>query len=143
MLGNCAQLLATIDTLNERIGDFADLVGLVLVLVTLFTQQRNSRIASLEEGVSEKREWNTEVALNVVLFLVTLGLFVVGLPIVFECVRSFHPRSDAGPLRGAFVIVWALLVALMIWQISLVCAAWGKRKKWIDEHRTTSTGNEG
>jgi uncharacterized membrane protein len=136
-------LVVSVDTLNKRIGDSAALVGLVLVLVTLFTQQRSGKIESLEDQNSEERQWTTEVGLDAVLSLVTLGLFAVGMPIADECVESFHPLSDAGPLRGAFVIVWALLVAVMTWQISLVCAAWGKRKKWIDEHRTTPTANEG
>lgn len=143
MVGHCALLLVTVETLNERIGDFADLVGLVLVLVTLFTQQRSGRIASLEEAVSKKREWDVEVALNAVLFLVTLGLFVVGLPIVFECVESFHPFSDTGPLRGAFVLVWTLLIALMIWQISLLCASWGARDTWVKQHSTSPAPKNG
>lgn len=135
---HCALSLATDESLNERIGDFADLVGLVLVLVTLFTQQRSAKLSELQQGaiVSKRRIWTTEVYLDAVLLLVTIGLFAAGLPIVIECLTSLHPLRDTGPLRVAFTIVWALLIALIVWQASLALAARAGRGKWDEEVRS-------
>jgi hypothetical protein len=129
----------TAESLNERIGDFAALVGVVLVLVTLFTQQRSSRLGDLSgRVVLERRDWTTELYLDTALLLVTVGLFLAGLPIVVEAAKSFHPLRETGPLRGAFALVWALLIALIVWQASLVVRALDGRKKWDEDNPSGS-----
>jgi hypothetical protein len=129
---HCTLSPATAESLNERIGDFAGLVGLVLVLVTLFTQQRSAKLTELQSGpvVTARKIWTTELWQSRVLLLVTVALFAVGLPIVVECVGSLDPLNDEGPLRAAFTIVWALLVALIFWQGSIAKAACAERKEW-------------
>jgi hypothetical protein len=53
--GHDLHVFATTETLNERIAGFAALVGLVLVLVTLFTSQRSGHIEELREGTRSLR----------------------------------------------------------------------------------------
>ncbi len=127
---HCVQQLAAPDALNDRIRGFAALVGLVLVLVTLFTSQRNSHIQELRGGTPQKRDWTTEIWLNSVLAVFTVGLFLAGLPLFIDSAEDLHPLRNAGPLRGAFVLVWLLLIALIVWQCSLAVAALCGRRKW-------------
>ncbi len=124
---------ATVQTLNGRVGDFAALVGLVLVLVTLFTSQRDSRLKELSAAAPTNRELTTEVWLNRVLAVFTALLFLAGLPLVLDCIKSLHPLSDSGPLRVAFTMVWLLLIALIGWQCSLAHAACSERKRWKEK----------
>lgn len=130
---------AALETLNERIGDFAALVALVLVLVTLFTSQRSSHIEQMRHGTPQKGDWTTEIWLNAILAIFTLGLFLTGLPLVIESAEEI--RRD-GPLHGAFVLVWLLLIVLVVWQVSLAVAGRDGRKTWEAEHGATNRGGE-
>jgi len=103
--------------LDSRITDFASLVGLVLVLLTLFTGQRASTLRELTHSADAKRaDGVQELILDVVLVIVTLLLFLAGLPIAIDAVGHLHPLAFSGPLRGAFVITWVLLPGLFLWQ---------------------------
>lgn len=129
--GHDLHVFATTDTLNERIAGFAALVGLVLVLVTLFTSQRSSHIAELRKGTPAKRDWTTEIWLSAVVAIFTFGVFLTGLPLLVDSIRHLDLTGDSGPLRGAFILVWLLLIVLIVWQISLGCAARDERKAWV------------
>jgi hypothetical protein len=108
-------------TLDHRITDFATLVGLVLVLLTLFTGQRAGALRGLEtSGQARKRDGVQELALDTVVLAFTVLLFLAGLPIAVEAVRMLHPLAYSGPLRGAFAITWLLLPGLVAWQAILV-----------------------
>jgi hypothetical protein len=123
------------ESLNERIGDFGGLVGIVLVLATLFTQQRNEKRRQLIAGRPTEGDWAVEIFLNVVLAVATIGLFAAGLPLVIDGVKGLDPLADTGPLRGAFAIVWVLLIALIAWQIVLAVGACKKRKSLRETNR--------
>jgi hypothetical protein len=56
--------------------------------------------------------------------------------LLIDSVEHLDLTGDSGPLRGAFILVWLLLIALIVWQISLCCAARGERKKWVRERET-------
>jgi hypothetical protein len=111
--------------LDGRITDFASLVGLVLVLLTLFTSQRATAIRELPaSATAHKIDGVQEVVIDAVLVIFTCLLFVVGLPISVDAVKHLHPLAFSGPLRGAFVITWILLPGLAFWQTVLVIRAW-------------------
>jgi hypothetical protein len=103
--------------LDSRITDFATLVALVLVLLTLFTGQRAAAVLALREGArTKRRDAITELSLDLVLLAATALLFLIGLPIAVDATESLHPLAHSGPLRGAFVVTWLLLVGLVVWQ---------------------------
>jgi hypothetical protein len=111
-------------SLDQRITEYATLIALVLVLLTLFTSQRASRLEAITndpdktEDQAKKEKW-----LDGVIIVVTALLFATGLPLLIESIEHFHPRADSGPLRGGFSITWLLLIALIIWQVQLWRAA--------------------
>lgn len=123
-----ATAAAPAETLNERIGDFGGLVGIVLVLATLFTQQRSEKRRELIVNSPTEGDWVVEIFLNVVLAVATICLFAAGLPLVIDSVKGLDPVADTGPLRGAFAIVWVLLIALIAWQVVLAVGACKERK---------------
>ena len=117
-------LVASADVAS-RIKDFAGLVGLVLVLITLFTNQRATTLRSLG-AKSKKADATQEACLLAVLMVVTTLLFLVGLPVLIQAVNDWHPRAFAGPVRAAFGLSWVLLVGLIGWQGSLIYRALAK-----------------
>jgi len=122
---------AASEDLNQRIGDFAGLVGLVLVLITLFTSQRQEALRQLTASPQTSREpFTRELLLDGLLALTTVLLFLSGLPLFVDSASPFHPRSHDGPLRIAFLIVWALLPFLVIWQARLAWGARAARQDW-------------
>jgi hypothetical protein len=131
---------ATASDLNQRIADFAGLVGLVLVLITLFTSQRQQvldRITATAQKTSQP--FTRELLLDLLLGATTTLLFLSGLPLCVDAASPFHPLSHDGPLRVAFLIVWALLPFLVVWQVSLACTACGERSAWKKRHPKKST----
>jgi sterol desaturase/sphingolipid hydroxylase (fatty acid hydroxylase superfamily) len=112
--------MTVVATLDGRITDYATLVALVLVLLTLFTSQRANTLTALERDteVTQKQSFQ-EMVLDGVLGLVTLVLFATGLPLLWDAVTSYHPTGHSGPLRGGFTITWLLLIALVVWQVLL------------------------
>lgn len=110
--------------IGERIRSFASLVGLVLVLITLFTNQRAATLRELGTGSAGKKQDATqEMYLLASLLVVTLLLFLVGLPVVSGSVDGWHPRAFLGPLRAAFFLSWLLLLGLVGWQGLLLSRA--------------------
>lgn len=103
--------------IGDRISDFAGLVGLVLVLITLFTSQRAAMLSELESSsTGKKHDATQEMCLLGLLLVITLLLFVAGLPVLAGAICGWHPRAFLGPLRAAFVLSWLLLVGLVGWQ---------------------------
>jgi hypothetical protein len=114
-------------TLGDRITDFATLVALVLVLLTLFTSQRATKLGVLNRPDTKLAEAWQEVFLDTSIAIVTMILFATGLPLAFEAVEKLHPLSDSGPLQGAFAITWLMLIGLLAWQVALAVGAWKLR----------------
>lgn len=103
-----------------RVNDFGALVGLVLVFITLFTNQRDATLRGLPANPkATKADATSETWLLLALAAVTLLLFLAGLPVVVEAATGWTPRAFAGPLRAALVLSWVLLLGLLAWQIAL------------------------
>lgn len=106
--------------LNERIGELAGLVGLLLALVTLLTANRAAVLRELRESPDPRRAAvRREMLFALGLAAVTALVFLAGLPLLVDAVRELHPLSDAGPVRSAFVLAWLLLLPLIGWQLTL------------------------
>jgi hypothetical protein len=111
-------------TLNEEIGDFGGLVGLLLALATLLTANRASALAELKKATditssAKAREIVLDASLGIVTALVWLG----GLPLAIRAGRHLHPLAHGGPLQSVFVLAWVLLLGLVGWQASLTVNA--------------------
>jgi hypothetical protein len=124
------QLLPAPQTLDDRLVAFAMLVGLVLVLLTLFTSQRNGYLQELRGGTPRRSDWTSEIWLNGVVAIFTVGLFVAGLPLFIDSAEHIDVLRSDGSLKLAFLLVWLLLIGLVVWQGSLALAAHRERRKW-------------
>lgn len=111
-------------SLDTRITDFATLVALVFVLITLFTGQRAAAVVALRQGpATERGDVLTEIWVDLVLIFATALLFLIGLPIVLDAIEHLHPLRYSGPLRGGFIVTWLLLLGLVFWQWRVFHAA--------------------
>jgi uncharacterized membrane protein len=117
-------------SVNDEIGDLASLVGLLLALVTLLTANRSAALDRLRKSPHPTRtEAAWEFALDAGLAVVTALVFLAGLPLWLRTIDSFHPLQDGGAVRSVFVIAWALVVPLVVWQANLARSAWTLRRK--------------
>jgi hypothetical protein len=107
--------------LADEIGDFGGLVGLLLALATLLTANRASALDGLKKAprFDSSDKWR-EALLDAALAIITALVFLSGLPLAVRAARNLHPLAHGGPLRGVFVLSWALLIGLVAWQLSLV-----------------------
>jgi len=111
-------------TLNERIGDFGGLVGLVLALLTLLTANRAASLAELRKAARiDSPAALREMWFDALLAVVTCLLLLAGLPLWIDAVRDLHPLRAEGPLRSVFVLTWVLLLPLIGWQVMLARSA--------------------
>jgi drug/metabolite transporter (DMT)-like permease len=118
----------------SRIQDFAGLVALVLVLITLFTSQRATTVGDLSTRPNaKKRDATQEFGLLAGLLVVTGLLFIAGLPLFHAALTHWHPRASDGPVRSAFALSWLLLVGLVAWQGWLLVRAFRVREQLPQE----------
>jgi hypothetical protein len=113
-----------IATVNERIGQASALIGLLLVLVTLFTsEQARALEAELRrEGGATGGAKRRIIAISLSLAGVTgAALFALG-PLVWDVVRAWF-EGEGDPLQMVFALVWFLLVPLIGWQLSVALGA--------------------
>jgi hypothetical protein len=110
--------------LPTEIRDFAELVGLVLVLITLFTQQRHDKLHERRLNPTNFREAATEVGLDLLVLVATCAIFIFGLHLWWLAVSGVHPfRSGASAAAAVYVVAWLLLVGLIIWQAVVLVGA--------------------
>jgi hypothetical protein len=110
-----------LEGLDDTIGSFAGLVGLILTLITLFTGARDASVRSLETGIlgaGGRAHLETERRLCWGLFVVTALLVVAGAPLWARTCAHWSWSSDHS-IRWIFAIVWPLLVPLAIWQLQI------------------------
>jgi hypothetical protein len=108
-------------TLSQEIGDFGALVGLLLTLAALLTANRASALAALNKASDVKRkDKQREIALDALLAIVTLLLWLGGLPLAIRAARHLDPLAHGGPLLSVFVLSWVLLLGLVGWQVQLM-----------------------
>jgi hypothetical protein len=114
-------MIPTAAELDDAVRSFGALVGLILTLITLFTGARDATVRGLEDApltTTSKRQLVTERWLCIGLFVVTLALLAVGLPLWVRTLAHWSWSTDHS-IRWVFVIVWPLLVPLAIWQIGI------------------------
>jgi hypothetical protein len=109
---------------TERIGQASSLVGLLLVLITLFTSEQ-ARALDAErrrEGGATRGARSRIIAISLSLGMVTAAAVVALFPIVWEVVRAWMGRRG-DPLHVVFALVWLLLIPLCGWQVSIALSA--------------------
>ncbi|SRR6266581_4038695 len=112
-------------SLNDRIGALANLVGLILALITLLTANRASQLATLQaSATAEPSSARNEFLLDLGLAAITTTVLLAGLPLWLDAVSALHPLGAGGPVRSVFSLAWVLLVPLVAWQSSLGVQAW-------------------
>jgi hypothetical protein len=105
----------------EDVKGFADLLGVVLVFVTLFTGQRESALRTLRwSSEATRSDVAREATVTAVLLVLTLTTMVAGGKLFFETVGDLHPLANSGAIRALFAIIWVLLIGLVIWQIVIL-----------------------
>ena len=112
-------------SLQQEVGDFGALVGLLLALATLLTANRSTALNDLKRApdVTSEARWR-EIVLDAGLAVVTTLVWLGGLPLASRAARSIHPLAEGGPLLSVFVLSWVLLLGLIAWQVSLTARAY-------------------
>lgn len=108
-------------TLSDQVAQAANLLGLLLALVTLFTSEQAGRLGderSREGGARQSRLTTIRYACAGLGAVTFASLVLLG-PLVFDVVRAIG-GDDWQPVLGVFVLVYLLLAALLSWQITLV-----------------------
>lgn len=119
--------------LDQTVRNFSALVGLILTLITLFTGTRDASVRALEDSVltaESKRHLGAEMKLALGLFATTVLLLAAGIPLWVRVWSHWSWSSDHS-IRWVFVIVWALLVPLALWQLNIARRAAEKSgRRW-------------
>lgn len=107
-------------TLDDQLRNFGGLVGLVLVFVALFTNQRWAAAEALDVEQPGRSARYVALLINATLLVVTAGLFATGMPLVVKALDDPQWLRVAGAIRDAFVLVWILMIGLIGWQAVIV-----------------------
>lgn len=116
-------------TLSDQIGKAADLVGLLLALITLFTSNHSERLRR-ERGAEggPKRERVNQILAMALGLALTTGLAIASLAsLAWEAALGVWHRTN-DPVASVFLLVWLLLVALAVWQVVIALAAYRLRR---------------
>jgi hypothetical protein len=108
--------------LNTRITDVGNLIGLVLVLLPLFTSQRAAALRMLRRD-PRRDEVLSEVVVIAALLLLTSLLVAAGGRLWWDTAWHLHPGAPSGAIRSIFLIALALLLGLFAWQLKLLASA--------------------
>ena len=108
-------------SLGEQVGQAANLLGLLLALVTLFTSEQAGRLSDEQEregGPRQSRLRSVRFS-SAGLACVTAGALVLLGPLVRDVVGAIG--DDAWePVLGVFALTYLLLIALLVWQAIIV-----------------------
>lgn len=112
-------------TTVERVSNASTLLGLLLVLVTLFTSEQ-ARAFDLEQLRSGggRRSIYRRVSLIAAALSVVTGASIVSLAPLAEQIVRLCCGAEWDSILGVFVLVWLLLVPLLGWQLGLAWRAW-------------------
>ena len=117
-------------SLDDRLRAYAALVGLIFILLTVFTGQRMTRLQELERAPGTgARDARLELVLVAGLLLGSTLVFVTGLPLLKEVLHHMDLGGKSGPLRSAFFVSWLLFLGLIGWQVVLLKRAWSVKKQ--------------
>src|SRR5919106_2048978 len=102
-----------VETIDDRIGEASSLIGLLLVLVTIFTseQARALETERRREGGAMPGTRRRIITISLALVMVTLVALLVLTPLVWEAIRTWGAGSGDA-VQIVFVLVWMLLVPL-------------------------------
>jgi hypothetical protein len=110
--------------LSEQIGQVANLIGLLLALITLFTSDRSDRLREQRSaGGGPKRGHIKEILATAVGLAVVTAAATASLTSLAHKagLAVWHGTSD--PVVSVFLLVWLLLIALLAWQVVIVVSA--------------------
>jgi hypothetical protein len=113
-------VISTTTTLSEQVGDAAGLLGLLLALVTLFTNEQAKRFND-ERGRQGGPRPDTLRSIRWIclgLSLVTGGAILSLAPLVRDVIGTVG-GTRWEPVLGVFVLTYLLLLALLSWQARL------------------------
>jgi hypothetical protein len=115
-------------TISERVGSASTLVGLLLILVTLFTseQARSLDAERSHEGGPRTGICRRITIITAALAAVTILAFASLSGLAYDVVRSCCGASWDASL-AVFVLVFLLLIPLAGWQLTL---AWVSYRLW-------------
>jgi hypothetical protein len=117
--------------LSGEVGDAASLLGLVLVLLTLFTSEQARRLdVELAKPQLENRPRIEIQTISTVLALFTAAALVGLSRLAGRSIAALH-LSNIDPVLWIFVLTWFLLGGLVVWQASIVakCAHTEERRR--------------
>jgi hypothetical protein len=108
-------------SLGEQVGQAANLLGLLLALVTLFTSEQARRLSEEQEreGGPRPASLRTVRVSAAGLALVTAGALVLLAPLVRDVTGAIG-GDEWEPVLGVFALTYVLLVALLAWQAVIV-----------------------
>lgn len=107
-------------TLSDQVAQAANLLGLLLALVTLFTSEQAKRLAderARQGGARASRLRSIRLSASG-LGVVTGGSLVLLAPLVLDVVRAVG-TDEWQPVLGVFCLAYLLLGALLCWQVVL------------------------
>lgn len=109
----------------DRVSSASTLVGLLLVLVTLFTseQARSLEVEEHRTGGAQPGSYRRIALTAVGLALVTLASLLSLCTLVWDVLRLCCGSGWDSTL-AVFVLVWVLLIPLCMWQVSVGRRAW-------------------
>jgi hypothetical protein len=112
------------EAVTDRIGQASSLVGLLLVLVTVFTseQARALEAERQREGGATPGARRRIMAISLSLVAVTVAALLALVPLLLDVVRAWM-AGHRNPLHIVFALVWLLLAPLSGWQLSIALAA--------------------
>jgi hypothetical protein len=115
-------LAATRESFADRVGHFAPLVSLLLVFITIFTQQRAARLRTLWDSSPTRGEAGRAAALNAVVALLTSLVLLSGWHLWRDALDnlSLLPKGGDQAARELFFLAWLFLAGLVLWQLYLV-----------------------
>jgi len=111
-------------TLLDKVGGASTLLGLLLVLVTLFTsEQSRSLDAETERSGGGRSKTYRRIGIMATCLAIITGAALLSLfPIASEIIDTCcHGAWE--PTFAVFLLVWLLLVPLMGWQIAIARSA--------------------
>jgi hypothetical protein len=119
-------------TTEQAVQDLSALVGLVLVLITLFMGHREQALRDLRREARPKAaQALAEFLFTIGLILVTALVFVSGLGLWRDTIpltlRDWGFVREERALTTVFTIVWFFLVPLAVWQAAVARRAWRLR----------------
>jgi hypothetical protein len=108
-------------SLGDQVGQAANLLGLLLALVTLFTGEQARRLSDEREreGGPRRSRLRSVRTSSVGLAVVTTGALVLLAPLLRDVLAAIGD-DDWQPVLGVFALIYVLLVALVAWQVVIV-----------------------